>query len=141
MGTFGRLVFCAVRTQLVGETSVSRQLSGCFFVQRDKLGAGVVVREDLAVVRAVFGHVFRAVLRQTDAVAVADGVEGERVISGRDREIGRAQTEQLAHISLFALNIINMIRYYKASQNVPHRTVVEQVDQALHQQLELKKAR
>ena len=34
-----------------------------------------------------------------------------------------------------------MIRYYKASQNVPHRTVVEQVDQALHQQLELKKAR
>lgn len=44
-------------------------------------------------------------------------------------------------ISLFALNIINMIRYYKASQNVPHRTVVEQVDQALHQQLELKKAR
>lgn len=44
-------------------------------------------------------------------------------------------------ISLFALNIINMIRYYKASQNVPHRTVVEQVDQALHQQRELKKAR
>ena len=63
MGTFGRLVFCAVRTQLVGETSVSRQLSGCFFVQRDKLGAGVVVRKDLSVVRAVFGHVFRAVLR------------------------------------------------------------------------------
>ncbi len=97
LGTFVRLVFCAVRTQLVGETSVSRQLSGCFFVQRDKLGAGVVVRKDLAVVRAVFGHVFRAVLRQTDAVAVADGVEGERVISGRDREIGRAQSEQLAH--------------------------------------------
>ena len=44
-------------------------------------------------------------------------------------------------ISLFALNIINMIRYYKASQNVPHRTAVEQVDQALHQQRELKKAR
>ena len=44
-------------------------------------------------------------------------------------------------ISLFALNIINMIRYYKASQNVPHRTVVEQVDQALHQQREIKKAR
>ena len=44
-------------------------------------------------------------------------------------------------ISLFALNIINMIRYYKASQNVPHRTAVEQVDQALRQQRELKKAR
>ena len=44
-------------------------------------------------------------------------------------------------ICLFVLNIINMIRYYKASQNVPHRTVVEQVDQALHQQRELKKAR
>jgi hypothetical protein len=26
MGTFGRLVFCEVRTQLVGETSVSRQV-------------------------------------------------------------------------------------------------------------------
>ena len=44
-------------------------------------------------------------------------------------------------ICLFALNIINMIRYYKANQNVPHRTVVEQVDQALRQQCELKKAR
>lgn len=44
-------------------------------------------------------------------------------------------------ISLFALNIINMIRYYKTSQNVPHRTAVEQVDQALRQQRELKKAR
>ena len=44
-------------------------------------------------------------------------------------------------ICLFALNIINMIRYYKANQNVPHRTVIEQVDQALRQQCELKKAR
>ncbi len=44
-------------------------------------------------------------------------------------------------ICLFALNIINLIRYYKASQNVPHRTAVEQVDQALRQQCELKKAR
>ncbi len=44
-------------------------------------------------------------------------------------------------ICLFALNIINLIRYYKARQNVPHRTAVEQVDQALRQQCELKKAR
>ena len=44
-------------------------------------------------------------------------------------------------ICLFALNIINLIRYYKASQNVPHRTAVEQVGQALRQQRELKKAR
>ena len=44
-------------------------------------------------------------------------------------------------ICLFVLNIINLIRYYKASQNVPYHTVVEQVDQALHQQCKLKKVR
>ena len=42
MGTFGRLVFCDVRTQLVGETVVSRQSKIRLFYAHDDGGAVVV---------------------------------------------------------------------------------------------------
>lgn len=42
-------------------------------------------------------------------------------------------------ISLFAINIFNMIKYYKESQGHPRRTAVEQVEKVLEQQRQLKK--
>ena len=102
MGTFGRLVFCVVRTQIVGETSVSRQSFLYLRERKRKLKFGlsaVRANGDLSAVQVddilddVQTEACAGLVHRTRTIRLVEAVEHVRQILGgnacagvRDRE-------------------------------------------------------